>query len=93
MEELKVSIMEEEELKPGTEIPTPAGIRFYPCENCLFNNCEVYLSPDIPDHEAKHFGTITARAGLERRLRELSDEMSSIEDEIKFIDRNGYFQK
>lgn len=50
MKELKV-FMEEEELKPGAEIPTPAGIRFYPCENCLFNNCEVYLSPDIPDHE------------------------------------------
>jgi len=54
-----------EELKPGAEIPTPAGIRFYPCES----------------------------AGLERRLRELWDEIISIQDEIKFIDRNGFFQE
>ena len=82
-----------EELKPGAEIPTPAGIRFYPCENCIFYNCEVYLSPDIPDHEVKDIGTIAARAGLERRLRQLWDEIISIQDEIKFIDRNGFFQE
>jgi len=80
-----------EEFKPGAEIPTPEGIRFYPCVNCKFYNCEVYLSPELEEiEEIRKIGSVAARAGLELRLRELWDELDQIQREIDFLDRQGF---
>ena len=52
-----------EELKAGTEIPTPEGIRLHFCENCIFYNCEVFLNQDIEENEMEKIGTIAGLRG------------------------------
>ena len=65
-------------------------LKFYPCENCIFYNCEVFLSPDISaDEVVRDIGTMAECEGLESSLRELEDEIMQIQEEISFIDRQG----
>jgi hypothetical protein len=78
-----------EELEAGAEIPTPANI-FYPCKTCIFNEGEIFLSPDIDPDEVWDIGTLAGREGLKRRLQELFDEIEAVQRELDFIDRQGF---